>query len=173
MKALELPQLTVEQIAALERLYRTTRDARVKIRAQMILLMAEQQLVSWQVAEIVRETDQTVRKWLKRYLAEGLEGLRDAPRPGMPPKVTPGYKALLLEVVRQRPRSLGLPFSLWTRQRLADYLAEETGIRIDMTSVGRHLRAAGIVLSRPQHKISSPDPEYVVKKRRLKKREMG
>jgi transposase len=85
MKALELPQLTVEQIAALERLYRTTRDARVKIRAQMILLMAEQQLVSWQVAEIVRETDQTVRKWLKRYLAEGLEGLRDAPRPGMPP----------------------------------------------------------------------------------------
>lgn len=164
MKALELPQLTVEQVTELDKLYRTTRDARVKIRAQMLLLMAEQHLLSWQVAEIVRETDQTVRKWLKRYLAEGIEGLRDAPRSGMPPKVTPGYKALLLEVVRQRPRSMGLSFSLWTRQRLADYLAEETGIRLDMTSVGRYLRMAGLVLSRPQHKISSPDPEYVVKK---------
>ncbi len=171
MKALELPQLTAEQISELDRLYRTTHDARVKIRAQMILLMAEKKLYSNQVAELVRETDQTVRKWLKRYLAEGIEGLRDAPRSGMPPKVTADYKQLLVEIVRRRPRSMGLPFSLWTRQRLADYLAEETGIRLDMTGVGRYLRAAGIVLSRPQHKISSPDPDYVVKKRRLKKRE--
>jgi transposase len=137
----------------------------------MLLLMAEQHLLCWQVAELVRETDQTVRKWPKRYLAEGVEGLRDAPRSGMPPKVTSDYKARLLEAVRQHPRSIGLPFSLWTRQRLADYLAEETGIRFDMTSVCRYLRMAGIVLSRPQHKISSPDPEYVIKKRRLKKRE--
>jgi hypothetical protein len=33
MKALELPQLTVEQVTELDKLYRTTRDARVKIRA--------------------------------------------------------------------------------------------------------------------------------------------
>jgi hypothetical protein len=31
--------------------------------------------------------------------------------------------------VRQRPRGLGQPYELWTLQRLADYLAELTGIR--------------------------------------------
>jgi len=31
------------------------------------------------------------------------------------------------------------------------------------------LKAADIVLSRPQHTIRSPDPEYVVKKTRLAK----
>ena len=32
---------------------------------------------------------------------------------------------------------------------------------------------AGIVLSRPQHTISSPDPEYALKKRRSKGRATG
>ncbi len=70
--------------------------------------------------------------------------------------------------VRQRPRSLGQPYSMWTLQRLADFMAEETGQRVSPESIRRYLKAADIVLSRPQHKISSPDPEYEVKKRRLK-----
>jgi transposase len=74
----------------------------------------------------------------------------------------------LLAVVRWRPRSLQLPFSLWTLQRLADYLAEQTGLRVSDETVRRALKQAGIVLSRPQHKISSPDPEYALKKRRSK-----
>ena len=40
------------------------------------------------IAKIVRENDQTVRNWLTRYEAEGIEGLSDAPRPGSPGKVT-------------------------------------------------------------------------------------
>ena len=53
-------------------------------------------------------------------------------------------------------------------QRLVDYLAERTGIRVSDETVRRALKQAGIVLSRPQHTISSPDPDYQVKKRRLK-----
>jgi len=48
------------------------------------------------------------------------------------------------------------------------YLAEETGIRISDETVRRELAKEGIVFSRPQHTICSPDPEYQVKKRRLK-----
>jgi len=59
-----------------------------------------------------------------------------------------------------------LPFSLWTLRRLADYLAEQTGIRVEYETVRLHLKRAGIVLSRPQHTITSPDPEYALKKRR-------
>jgi transposase len=73
----------------------------------------------------------------------------------------------LVQLVR-RPRSLGLSSSTWTLQRLADVLAERTGIRVEEETVRVHLKAAEIVLSRPQHTISSPDPEYAVKKRRLK-----
>ncbi len=168
MRAIQLSPLTSTQRAQLDQLYRTTKVPRLRTRAQMILLAAEQGLRVPQIALIVRESEATVLRWLKRYLAEGLEGLHDAPRPGRPSEVTEAYRAALLAAVRRRPRSLGLPFSLWTLQRLVDYLAEETGIRVSDETVRRALKHTGIVLSRPQHKISSPDPEYAVKKRRLK-----
>jgi transposase len=169
MKPIRIPPLDSEQLDALEDLYRTTRDARLRTRAQMVLLAAEQRLVAAEIAGIVRASEETVRRWLKRYLAEGVEGLRDVPHPGAPRKVTEEYRELLVEAVRRRPRSLGLPFSVWTLQRLADYMAEQTGIRVEYETVRVHLKAAGIVLSRPQHTITSPDPEYALKKRRSKR----
>jgi len=49
-------------------------------------------------------------------------------------------------------------------------MAEQTAIRVTHDeSVRAHLKAAGIVLSRPQHTITSPDPEYALKKRRSKR----
>jgi transposase len=171
MRPIELPKLSPAAIEELANLYRTTRDVRLRTRAQMILLAAEQHMVAADIAKIVRSDEQTVRRWLKRYLAEGMEGLSDAPHPGTTPIVTDAYQTQLIQVARQRPRSLDQPYSLWTLQRLADYLAEQTGIRVSDETVRRYLQAAGIVFSRPQHKITSPDPEYEVKKRRLKTHE--
>lgn len=130
----------------------------------MVLLAAEPHRTTPEIAAIVRVDADTVRRWLKRYCSEGIEGLHDVPRPGAPQKVTPVYIEQLLAAVLRRPRSLGLPFSLWTLQRLADYLAEQTGIRVAYETVRLRLKAAGIVLSRPQHTITSPDPEYALKK---------
>lgn len=167
------PTLTPEQRDALDEVYRATRDVRVRTRAQMVLLAAEQRLSVAEIAAIVRESEETVRRWLKRSQAEGIAGLYDRHRGGAPRKVTPAYREQLLFAVRRRPRSLGLPFSLWTLQRLADYLAEQTGIRVRDETVRYYLKAADIVLSRPQHTITSPDPEYAVKKRRSKRHAMS
>lgn len=167
---LRLPEPTPEALAELATLYRTTRNVRLRTRAQLVLLALEQHLSAPAIAQIVRIDEETVRRWLKRYQAEGVTGLADVPHGHAPAKVTAADQARLVQSVRQRPRSLGQPYSLWTLQRLADYLAEQTGIRVGIETVRLHLKAAGIVMSRPQHKISSPDPEYQLKKRRLKKR---
>ena len=168
MKPLDKPAVMAEQLDALAELYRTTHNVRLRTRAQMVLLAAEQHLGVREIATIVRECENTVRCWLKRYNAQGIEGLQDQWVGGAPAKVTPAYREQLLQLVRRRPRSLDLPYSTWTLQRLADELAEQTGIRVEKETVRVHLKAAEIVLSRPQHTISSPDPEYAVKKRRLK-----
>lgn len=164
MKAIRLPPQSTEQIEALDELYRKSKDGRLRQRAHIILLAAEQGMVTPQIAAIVRLNEESVRKWLKRYQAEGIEGLKGNPRPGMEPTVTEEYRTKLVNAVRRRPRSLGLHFSMWTLQRLADYLAEETGLRVSYETVCRYLAREGIVMSRPQHKVSSPDPEYEVKK---------
>jgi hypothetical protein len=70
--------------------------------------------------------------------------------------------------VRRRLRALGLPYSMWTAARLADYMAEQTSLRMSTPSVLRLQRVANMALSRPQHSITSPDPDYALKKRRSK-----
>jgi transposase len=83
--------------------------------------------------------------------------------------MTEAYKAELLAAVRRRPRNLELPFSRWTRQRVVEDLAEQTGIRVSDETVRRALKQAGMVRSRPQHQIGRPDPAYALKKRRLQR----
>ena len=70
MKPIRIPTLSAEQLNALEKLYRTTREARLRTRVQMVLLAAEQRMTAAEIAEIVRASEETVRRWLKRYLAE-------------------------------------------------------------------------------------------------------
>ena len=160
--------LEKEAVKELAELYRTTKDTRIQTRAQIILLAGEQGLKTGQIGTIVRQTGDTIRSWINRYEAEGVTGLEDRPRSGSPGKVTAEYQEKLVAAVRQRPRSLDRPYSLWTLERLADYMVEQTSIRVCPDTVRRRLEKEEIVLSRPQHKISSPDPEYLLKKRRLK-----
>ncbi len=170
MHPIRIDRLSAGQHAELDHANRTAKDGRLRIRALIVLLAAERGMVAAEIAAVVRMHEETVRRWLVRYQAEGLEGLKDAPRSGAPPRITRGYRERLLAVVRRRPRALGLPFSLWTGERLADYLAEQTGLRMSARSVYRFLRDAGIRLSRPQHTITSPDPEYALKKKRSRTR---
>lgn len=146
MRALRLSELTPEAIRELDRVYRTTRDPRLRTRAHMILLAAEKGFTAAEIAEIVRSDAQTVRRWIKRYQEQGLKGLYDASRPGGPHKLSDEQMAELLEAARRSPSELGLPFSRWTTARLADYAAIRFSVEINPETVRLHLKAAGITL---------------------------
>lgn len=105
---------------------------------------------------------------MKRYRDEGMPGLYDRPRSGRPRTATPEYVDLAMTPLRQRPRALGLPFAGWSLERLIDSLKEKTHITVADETMRTQLRATGMRFSRPQHTISSPDPEYTQKKRSLK-----
>jgi transposase len=110
-----------------------------------------------EVAAIVRESGETIRRWVHGYKANGLS---DAPRSGKPVKTGATYRTRLVELVRRRPHALDLPFSMWTAARLADSLAEEAGLRMSVASIHRLLRSPGLGFSRPRHTISSLDPDF-------------
>ena len=157
-----------DQVAEVRNFYHTTKDVRIRTRAQMILLAFEG-MSAPKIAKIVDLDPESIRHHMKRYRDEGIQGLYDRPRSGRPRTATPEYVALALETLRQRPRALGLNFSVWSLERLIDYLREKTQITVSDETIRTHLRAHDISFSRPQHKVSSPDPEYIQKKRRLRR----
>ena len=105
----------------------------------MVLSSAEKKLKVDEIADIVvRESSVTVLRRLHRYMVEGIQGLLDAPRAGRSSILTDEFRKRLLEVVRRRPRSLELEFSVWTLQRLADFMAQDTGIRVSTETIRAH-----------------------------------
>jgi hypothetical protein len=76
MRPMQVPSLTPLQSKARDHLYHTTKEPRLRARAQMALLSVEQGLKLPQSAAMVRESEATVWRWLKRYLAEGMEACR-------------------------------------------------------------------------------------------------
>ncbi len=146
MQALRLAELAPEALRELDRLYRTTHDPRLRTRVHIILLAAEKGLTAAEIAEIVRSDKQTVRRWIKRYQKQGLEGLYDAPRPGGPRKLSDEQLAELLAAARHSPSELGLSFSRWTAANLADYAATHFGIKVNPETIRLHLKTAGVNL---------------------------
>jgi transposase len=160
------------QVNELRTVYRTTKDVRIRTRSQIILL-AFDGLSAPKIAQIVKLSSETVRHHIKRYRDNGILSLADRDRSGRPRIVTPEYIETAISALRRRPRALGLSFSVWTLERLVTYLKEQTGISVSYETLRTHLLTYGFSFSRPQHKVSSPDPEYVQKKRRLKAHEIA
>jgi len=102
---------------------------RVRERLEMVKAQARGQDVAATAAWTGRST-RTVRRWLGRYAAGGVEALADAPRRGRPPRADAAYLAALERALETPPPELGLPFDVWTSERLGAYLAERTGVRI-------------------------------------------
>jgi transposase len=168
MKALRVRALTENERKELEHEYHSGEDARLIRRSQMILLSSE----GWKVgaiAGVVRESEDTVARWVKRYNHEGLNGLHDRPKSGAPRKIDAAYEAEVITAVRTRPRALAQETSLWTLAGLVSYMRERTGVQIGRETMRRVLARHGFVMSRPAHHVHSPDPEYLLKKRRLKR----
>ena len=67
-----------------------------------------------QVAETYGCNRDTVRTWLKKYLAMGVDGLRDAERPGRPPKGGKAARWALSRAVDRNPTVFGLRVTNWT-----------------------------------------------------------
>ena len=65
----------------------------------------------------------TVRHWLKRFNARGLQGLEEDVRTGRPPTYSAEQRSAVIDTALTPPADLGLPFASWTLDRLVAYLA--------------------------------------------------
>ncbi len=104
----------------------------------------------------------TVRRWLAGLRAGGVEALAGTPIPGRPPKADATYLVALETALDTPPRSLGMPFDVWSSQRLSAYLEEQTGIRIAPGWLRVLLHRQRFACGRPKHTLEHlQDPAEV------------
>lgn len=140
-----------------------TNYARLFRRCQAILLSSKGHRTS-RTGEVLDVSTRTVRNWIHRYGENGVEGLRDKPRSGRPPKVTEEYERILLETIRKNPRLYGYPFSNWTTRKLSIRMERETGISLSQETVRRILHRNRMAVRRPKLRVTSNDLDYDIKK---------
>src|SRR6478672_4641948 len=128
--------------------YDDTSDAETRTRYQMLVLSAKGQ-TSTQIAQIVLRSQDTVIRVLKRFLAGGLDAVPRRTAPGRERRVTAAWEAELLRVIELDPHEVGQDTANWTTQRLAEYLATQTGIQVTEETVRVYLHAHGYVCKRP------------------------
>ncbi len=112
--------LAVADRAELERVVgAASSEVRMVERARIVLCAAEG-LKGSEIAERVGCSLPTVVKWRGRYARAGIEGLRDAPRPGPPLVHGPEVRALLIAKACTRPPETpgGARQERWTYEQL-------------------------------------------------------
>lgn len=114
------------------------------------------------IAQWSGRTGRTVRRWLTAFREGGVTALADAPIPGRPPKADAAYLAALEQALATPPRASGLPFDVWSSQRLSAYLETTTGVRIAPGWLRVLLHQQRFACGRPKHTLEHlQDPEEV------------
>ena len=131
-QALRIRAVKEEERTAIEQLAQSRTAAAQLVERGRVLHLAVQGQRIPAIARALQVSQATVRLWLKRFNATGLEGLTDAPRSGRPATYTPEQVDEVVATALTDPQTLGQPFGCWTLDRLEIYLNEERGLPINL-----------------------------------------
>jgi len=147
--------VTEEDRRTLESWIRSTKtEQRLVLRAKIILAAASGQGTNM----IARELDvrpATVSKWRTRFASLGLDGLRDAPRPGATRVYDESTEKRILAMLDEEPPP---GYATWTGNLLATWLGD-----VSRHQIWRVLRRQGIHLQRRRSWCISTDPQFAPK----------
>jgi transposase len=138
---------------------------RVSQRAHLILLSAQHVAVP-ELARLFACSPATVRFWIRRFVANGPDGLRDAPRLGRPRKLTPDVEAALSDLLRQDPPRVDATFlaTCWTTAMLVMLCAMRLHTTVCRSTIRSALQRGGLRWRRPRLAMPrKPDPQKAAK----------
>jgi transposase len=160
-----LPIRTDKSPAELRRLARRERDGRVGARL-LALANALEGIAREEAARLAGMTGQTLGDWVHRYNAEGVEGLKDRPRSGRPPRLDDGQQAALKALVLKGPQLERDGCAAWRARDLCRLAERHFDVRYSENGMLRLLH--GLDLSwqkaRPVHPEADPKAQERFKK---------
>lgn len=90
----------------------------------------------WSVPQIARHLgmcEKSVRAWIRVFLEQGFDALRDAPPPGRTSRLTPAIRESVRQEFAKGDRT-------WTAQQVAEWITERWGVSVSRSHLRRMLR---------------------------------
>src|SRR5262249_13232242 len=148
--------------AQTQKLQQRAHDPGVKPRTRDRLEMVRLSDAGWSVPKIAvhfQQSEKCVRHWIKAFLQGGFDALPDQPHPGQQSALTPALEEAIRQELRRDRRT-------WTAAQLADWVAEQLGVRFTPDHLCRRLRKARIAYTRTGRSLKQKqDPDAVAKQR--------
>jgi transposase len=159
-------RLTPEEQHQLEARLRSS-EAFTLRRCQILLASARRQRPA-QIARQLGYASQSVRNAIHAFHTRGLAALQPQSRRPKRTRVVldTGTAEQLRALLHERPRAFGKPRSTWTL-RLAAEVCREQGLtpsQVSIETVRQALKRLGVSWQRAKRWITSPDPQYALKK---------
>lgn len=153
---------------ALLDLYRRDPDPAVRLRAHILLLLA--QGYPWAgIAAVLFTSTSTIARWQSRYQQGGVSAVFGR-RPGRRRPFWTGFwiQVVVGWVTEQTPQAFGWLRSRWTCAVVASVFLEVFGIAVSRETVRRWLHEAELVWRRPRPTLRPQDPRRQAKLRVLR-----
>jgi len=139
--------------------------SRLSLRRAQVILLSAQSMKANEIAKIVYLNEVYVRELIRRFNTEGLSLLKEKPRSGRNPDFTEEIKAEIMEISLCPPNLLGLPFRVWSLEKLKEYMVKTKVIKsISIETVRNILKDKNVSLQRTKTWKESNDPEFEQKK---------
>ena len=138
------------------------------IRRSQVVLASERGQKAIEIAKMLGCDDQTVRNVIKGFNQDGIAVLQEGSHRPHTTQAAFSTKSVeqLKEILHQSPRNFGKTTSLW-RLALAAEISYENKLikeRVSGETIRATLKRFGMKWTRVKHWITSPDPDYELKK---------
>ncbi len=117
------------------------------------------------IAKQLEVDESTVSVWLSVYRAGGMKALKikkRGPKPNKHGKLTTKEQATIKkQITDNTPEQKKMPFALWSREAVQDYIRQTTGKDLDRRLVGTYLKKWGFTPQRPLKRAYQRDEKKV------------
>lgn len=169
MRPIFVRKLSKTEKAKLEKLLKST-NTRLYKRARVIWLSSVQRIKAAEIAEIVDLHLINVRMWIKRFNRQGIASLKPRFSPGRPKEIKPLQRKEIIRLLKTKPKAFGLAWSSWSLRGLCQIAVKTRVVKtISPEYMRRIIAEEGYSYKRSKRWITSPDPEYELKKTVLRK----
>lgn len=138
-------------------------DAQEALRRRVIAAIEQDKLTPTEAAGRFGVSRQSIYNWLQKVRSAGKRGLRASKRgPRHVSRLAPHEAATTVRAITDRcPDQLKLPYALWTREAVQQYLRRRFGIGVSVWTVGRYLKRWGLTPQKPVRRAFERDPVAV------------